>query len=431
MNLPIVLVLAGGASRRFWPLRDKPLLEFAGVSLIARHLRVLRDLGVDRFVIVGRSESVLALREIVSDLALPQAHVVVQQEAQGMADAILSARREIASMGGGPIYITQAQDVVSPELHRHLLEDWRRQPAGTFALIAASRVKSYFPGGYLTVAAGRVTSIIEKPAAGQEPSDLVNIVAHCFGDWRPLMERLELLTSQGGDDIYERALTSLMAEREFHAFPYEGRWQAIKYPWHVLDVMELLLEHWNAGSESLPDEYNGRGDGVFLGRDVRIFPGAHVVAPAIIGPGSVIGHNALVRGCLVGANCVVGFGSEVARSYLAEGVQLHHNYVGDSILDRDTLLGYGATTANFRLDNRAVPSIVDGQRVDTGRSKFGLVLGAGAKVGVNTSVMPGVKIGAGAVVGPGLVLSRDVPDGARVLTQLGADRLTSKGDGRR
>ncbi len=217
------------------------------------------------------------------------------------------------------------------------------------------------------------------------------------------------------DDAYERALSSLMRERDFRPVVYEGRWQGLKYPWHVLDVMDLMLERWTAGKESPGEDYTLNEDGVFMGRDVRLFPGSHVVGPALIGHGCVIGHNALVRGSIVGPRSVVGFGCEVARSFLGEGVELHHNYAGDSVLGARSSMGYGATTANFRLDGRTVPSVIGGERLDTGREKLGLVLGEGTKIGVNTSTMPGVKIGAGALIGPNLRIARDVPDGARVL----------------
>ena len=46
------------------------------------------------------------------------------------------------------------------------------------------------------------------------------------------------------------------------------------------------------------------------------------------------------------------------------------------------------------------------------------MLGAGTKLGVNTSTMPGVKIGAGALIGPGIRITRDVPDGERVLDEV-------------
>jgi bifunctional UDP-N-acetylglucosamine pyrophosphorylase/glucosamine-1-phosphate N-acetyltransferase len=181
--------------------------------------------------------------------------------------------------------------------------------------------------------------------------------------------------------------------------------------------MDMLLELWTSDAESPGPDYEQQEDGVFFGRNVRVFPGAYVVAPALIGHDSVIGHTALVRGSVIGPRCVVGFGAEVARSYLAEGVELHHDYVGDSALDRESAMGYGAVTANYRIDGRTVPSMIGGERLDTGRMKLGLMLGAGARIGVNTSTMPGVKIGAGAMIGPGIRITRDVPDGERVLDE--------------
>jgi NDP-sugar pyrophosphorylase family protein len=414
MTEPLVLVLAGGASNRFWPLEDKPFFPFAGVPLIERHLRLLSAAGLSRFVVVVRPGLAERVRDLARGLRLDSATVVTQDEATGMAGAVLAAGPALAAAGEAPLYVTQAQDVVDPALHEAVLAAGRR--GDTFASMAAARVSSYFPGGYLVAEGARIVSIVEKPGEGHEPSDLVNIVAHYFGSWRPLVEALRTESARpGGDDAYERALAALMKEMSFRAVPYEGRWQALKYPWHVLDVMDMLLERWSAGGEPLPEGYEVREDGVVMGRGVRVFPGAHIVAPALIGHGAVIGHNALVRGSMVGERSVVGFGSEVARSYLGSDVELHHNYVGDSVLADGTSLGFGATTANYRLDGRSVPSTVAGVRLDTGRAKFGTVMGAGARLGVNASIMPGVKIGAGAVVGPNLRINKDVPAGERVL----------------
>ena len=439
MSEPIVLVLAGGASNRFWPLRDKPLLPFGQATLLERHVRQLKVEGLNRFVVVARPETADRAAAVLAAAGV-EGRVAVQPEAKGMADAVLRAGDAIGSFGGGALYVTQSQDVVEPALHRRLLDAWSRRPASVAGLIGAYRVRDYFPGGYLTLDGERLTGVVEKPGAGNEPSDLVNIVAHLFASHRDLIDQIEAETAMpGADDAYERALSRLMAQQELRAVVYEGRWQALKYPWQVLDVMELLLERWTAGLESPGEGYEQREDGVFVAPDVRIFPGAHVVAPALLGPGVVVGHNALVRGSIIGPRCVVGFGSEVARSYLGEGVELHHNYVGDSVLDRDTALGYGTVTANYRLDSRSVPMFVGspssgsgrgpssgsgrGERLDTGRTKLGLILGAGSRLGVNASTMPGVKIGAGAIIGPNLRVTRDVPDGARILNEEEYGRL--------
>jgi bifunctional UDP-N-acetylglucosamine pyrophosphorylase/glucosamine-1-phosphate N-acetyltransferase len=422
MSRPVVLVLAGGASNRFWPLRDKPLVELGSQTLLERHLRLLRAAGCERFIVVSRPETASQIEVIGAAVDLdpatgagPLVRVAVQPEPRGMADAVLSARDLLLELGDEPVYVTQAQDIVEARLHAELLDRWEQTP-GLDGLVAAQRVTGYFPGGYLTLEGGYVTSVIEKPGAGNEPSDLVNLVAHVFASARGLVDALEAESATPGpDDAYERALTRLMALGRFEGHVYDGRWQALKYPWQLLDVADMLLDQWASGAESPGRDYEQPEEGVFIGRDVKVFPGAYIVAPALIGNGSIIGHNSLVRGAIVGPRCVVGFGSEVARSVLFEGVELHHNYVGDSVFDREAAMGYGAVTANYRIDGRTCPSVVAGERIDSGRMKLGLMLGAQARIGVNSSTMPGVKIGANTMIGPNLKVTRDVPDGARVL----------------
>jgi bifunctional UDP-N-acetylglucosamine pyrophosphorylase/glucosamine-1-phosphate N-acetyltransferase len=414
MSRPTVLVLAGGVSHRFWPLRDKLFVPFGAASLLERHLLQLRALGCTKFVVVARPESagaIMALQPILNaDL-----QIAVQAEAKGMADAVLCARDAIAAAKNDSLYVTQAHDVVGNVLHQAMLGALDSNKASGY--VAAQRVSSYFPGGYLTFDGARVASIIEKPGAGNEPSDLVSIVAHGFTSWQKLIAAIEAVAGQtDADDAYERALTHLMATTEFRAIAYEGRWAALKYPWHLLDVMEMLFDRWASGAESPGPDYTEK-DGVWYGRDVKVYHGGFASAPALLDHGAVIGNNALVRGSIVGPSSVVGFGSEVARSYLGAGVELHHNYVGDSVFGDHSSMGFGATTANFRLDGRTVPSRVRHERVDSGRMKLGLMLGEGAKIGVNTSMMPGVKIGAGAIVGANLRVSKDIPDGARLLDE--------------
>ncbi|HEX5367980.1 MAG TPA: NTP transferase domain-containing protein [Dehalococcoidia bacterium] len=417
MSQPVVLVLAGGVSSRFWPLRDKLLIEFGSQSLLERHLRALSDLGCDHIIVVTRPDLADTVSKLGDGIAA-DVRVALQSEAKGMADAVLCARPALESYGDCSIYITQAHDLVERRLHADLLLEWSHRTSSVAGIIAAARVASYFPGGYLTLDGIRVASVVEKPGAGNEPSDLVNLVAHLHGSWRTLTDAIKAEVQQGNlDDAYERALTGLMQASEYIPHIYEGRWQGLKYPWHLLDVMDLMLDLWTRGAESPGGGYEQREDGVFLAPDVRIFPGGYVAAPALIGPGCVIGNNALVRGSIMGPGCVAGFGSEVARSFLAGDVELHHNYVGDSVFDRGSSMGFGATTANYRIDGRTVPSMVGGERIDSQRMKLGLMLGAGTKVGVNTSTMPGVKIGANAMIGPGMRVTRDVPDGERVLDE--------------
>jgi NDP-sugar pyrophosphorylase family protein len=414
MTQPTVLVLAGGASNRFWPLRDKPLLRFGAYSLLERHLRQLRSLGCERFVVVARPETAGEVGSLTAGLGDVQ--VVEQPEAKGMADAVLCARGLLQAAGDSAVYVTQAHDIVEARMHAEMLASWSKRETSVAGLLAAQRVQSYFPGGYLTLDGPRVTGVIEKPGAGKEPSGLVNLVAHVHGSSAALLAALDEETKRpGADDAYERALTRLMASGEYRAHVYDGRWQALKYPWHTLDVVDMLLDLWARGVESPGDGYEQREPGVFLGANVRLLPGSYLVAPVLVDHDALVGQTALVRASIVGSGSIVGFGSEVARSLLVEGVELHHNYVGDSVVDRGASMGYGAVTANYRLDHRTVPSVVAGERIDTGRDKLGGMIGANVRIGVNASTMPGVKLGAGSMLGSSLPLNRDLSDRERYL----------------
>ena len=85
----------------------------------------------------------------------------------------------------------------------------------------------------------------------------------------------------------------------------------------------------------------------------------------------------------------------------------HLSYVGDSVLGRDVNFGAGTTVANLRHDDEAVSLTVKGDRVSTGRRKFGVVCGDEAKTGINTSLNAGVTLSTGAKSGPGETVTRD------------------------
>lgn len=85
---------------------------------------------------------------------------------------------------------------------------------------------------------------------------------------------------------------------------------------------------------------------------------------------------------------------------------LHHNFVGDTVLERDVNPSFGTTFANWRLfDSRSVGLRLPDQVIDSGREKLGAVVAANVKMGVNCSVMPGVTIAAGSKIYPGSVVT--------------------------
>lgn len=430
MRTPLLVILAGGASSRLWPLEEKSLIKFMGRPLLSLQLENYARLGLTNAVIVANPENEAQIRGLVAALPGIQAEVVVQREPRGMGDALLQLEGYLAAHGNQTVYVTQVHDLTDTLLHQRMLTEYQSEMA--LAYLAGYRVSEYFPGGYLEVdGEGRIRNVIEKPGPGNEPSDLVSIVAHIHGDAALLLDylRAEYAKPDKTDDHYERAMAQMMKEHVFRVVPYEGAWQALKFPWHVLDVMHAFLGQIE-GRRIAPDAMIEEGvlikGNVVIEGGARLFHGATVIGPAYIGAGAIVGNGALVRESMIGAGAVVGFATEVARSYLADRAHTHACQVLDSVLDEDVNFSASCTTANLRIDQGPVWSTVKGQRLNTGRTKLGLIAGKRAFIGVNVMTMPGVKIGRDAEIGPTTVVREDVPDGVRVWVEQTLGRSARK-----
>ena len=415
MAVPTLIVLAGGASSRMWPIREKSLLRFGAEPLLSAQLKRYAALGIREAVIVANPDSAAEVTVLTEGLTELRARVVVQAEPKGMGDAILAAEPVLDP--DQPIYINQIHDVVDEELHARVLAAHAQDPDAAF--VAAIERAEYFPGGYLVVdGTGRVTGIVEKPGPDKRPSNLVNIVMHLYPGGRALFDalRAEYARDLTTDDHYERAMDALMQQTVFRAIPYTGHWAALKFPWHTLDVMNVFLGRIK-GQQVDESAFIAKtatlvGD-VYIGPGAKLFPGAAVVGPAYVGAGVIVGNNALVRNSMVLDKSEVGFTTEVARSYVAERCAMHACRVLDSVFAPGVNFSAGCTTANLRIDHGHVFSIVKGNKVDTGRDKLGAIIGEGAFLSVDVMTMPGVKIGASAEVGPGMHVHHDLQANVR------------------
>lgn len=188
--------------------------------------------------------------------------------------------------------------------------------------------------------------------------------------------------------------------------------KVIKYSWELLDLLDQALPKIKrkiAKDASISKHAVIEGN-VIIKKGVRIFEGAKVRGPAYIGEGTIIGNGALVRESIIGESCVIGYCTEIVRSLIGSPSWFHTNYVGDSIFDGNISMGSCAITANLRLDEAEIRSVVGNKKVKTGRNKLGVIVGSGTRFGVNSVPMPGIKIGKDSFVGAGVILNQDLPD---------------------
>jgi bifunctional UDP-N-acetylglucosamine pyrophosphorylase/glucosamine-1-phosphate N-acetyltransferase len=210
------------------------------------------------------------------------------------------------------------------------------------------------------------------------------------------------------------------AGHKIKVIPYNGFWAPIKYPWHIFKVMEYFLDNaqpYIASSARISEKATIEGK-VILSENVRVLENAVIRGPVYIGANSIVGNNALVRDYShIGANSVIGYSTEVKHSYIGDNCWFHSNYIGDSIVDDNCSLGAGTVLANFRLDEGNIQIKVGDTLVDTSYDKLGAVVGRGSRIGVNASLMPGVRVGPNCFVGPQVCLSQDLEANKMVLLE--------------
>ncbi len=173
--------------------------------------------------------------------------------------------------------------------------------------------------------------------------------------------------------------------------------------------------------------------GVVLRGATRIAAGAEVRSGAVltdteVGEGTVIKPYTICEGGRIGAVCSVGpmahlrpgavlhrdvkVGNfvEVKKTELHDGVRCSHlTYLGDAVIGAGANIGAGTITCNY-----------------DGFGKHRTIIGAGAFVGSNSSLVAPITLGAGVIVGAGSTLTRDVPDDALALER--AEERVLKGN---
>jgi len=253
---------------------------------------------------------------------------------------------------------------------------------------------------------GHLVKIIEKPETFV--GNLANIGIFLL-DTDMFAIYNETQPSPRGEMEITDGLTIFAQRKKMKVLAMIGKWIPVGYPWHILDAHDQLIETIDFQNEGTIQEgvyIHGR---VKLGKGSIIKSGVYIDGDVIIGENTVIGPNAYLRGItVIGDNCKIGNGVEIKNSTLFTGTAVPHlSYIGDSILGHNVNFSGGSITANVRFDKTNVKTLIKGNLVDTGRRKFGTVIGDNAFLGIKTTIYPGRKIGPGMTTLPGEVIRDD------------------------
>lgn len=168
------------------------------------------------------------------------------------------------------------------------------------------------------------------------------------------------------------------------------------YPWEALGGISDFIRE--IGPKLDPEVYEKRGEDIWVAKSATIAPTASLNGPLIIDEDVEVRQCAFIRGsAIVGKGSVVGNSTELKNVIIFNSVQVpHYNYVGDSILGYKSHMGAGSITSNVKSDKTLVAvkdKFDSGEEIETGRKKFGAMLGDHVEVGCNSVLNPGTVIG--------------------------------------
>lgn len=387
------VILAAGEGTRMKPLTEdtpKPLLPVAGKPIIEHSIDLLEG-KIDEIVIVAGYE-IGQFKERYGDRE--NIEIVEQEEQEGTADAALSAKELV----GEKTLILNGDDIYGESLAKITEKE---------TAVLASETEKPENFGVFSAEDGNVTGIMEKP--DNPDSNLVN--TGCFLVKQNFFDLLEKVDrSERGEHEITDALEEYFKTENVELVE-ANNWMPCSYPWQLIDANEKLLNELEGEiSGEIADSSQINGEVVIEdGAEIREF--STIEGPAIIKSGAEVGPQARIRPGTVLMENVEVANSEVKNSVIRKNSNIpHFNYVGDSYLGKNVNLGAGTKTANLRNDDEDIRLKVKGELMDSGRKKLGAVVGSRAKLGVNCSINPGVKIGFEAATDSHEKISVDLPD---------------------
>ncbi|MEI6556874.1 MAG: bifunctional UDP-N-acetylglucosamine diphosphorylase/glucosamine-1-phosphate N-acetyltransferase GlmU [Rhodospirillaceae bacterium] len=416
-----VVILAAGKGTRMKSDLPKVLHPLAGRPMIRHVLDAVATLSPARVVVVvgPEQQSVAA--------AVAPVPVAVQTRQLGTADAVRAASDSLAGFAGEVLVLYGDTPLLTPETLARMVE--ARRAADDPAVVVLG-FRPADPGAYgrlIVNAAGTLEKIVEHLDASpaERAVGLCNAGLMAF-DGRRMFELLDHIDANNAKGEYYLTDAVGLARVRGYACTVveapESEVMGVNCRAELAEAEQQIQKRLrraamdNGATLTDPDTTYFALD-TRLGRDVTVGPGV-VFAPGVtvadrveikafchlegatVAEGATIGPYARLRpGAVIGPGAHVGNFVEIKNGTLEAGAKVNHlTYIGDASIGARANIGAGTITCNY-----------------DGFAKSRTVIGAGAFIGSNSSLVAPVHIGAGAIIGAGSVVVKDVePDALTV-----------------
>lgn len=411
------VILAAGKGTRMRSTLPKVMHKIAHRPMVVHVIETAREIGASRVIAVTAPDMQKMRDELTKHYTNKITHAV-QAEQKGTGDAVKSALDALAGFKGTVLVLFGDTPLITAATLKKAAE------AAKKAAVTVLGMEVPAPSAYGKIVLGKdgsVERIVEaKDAKGAEKNltlcnsgvmavraDLLakllgKLTANNAAKEYYLTDLVGLAREAGeacvvvtGDDAQEMLGVNSRAELAVAEGILQKRLRAramengatLTDPASVFFAADTVT-----GSDVVIHPHVVFGPGVAIGDNVEIrsfshIEGAKVAAKSIIGP-----FARLRPGAVIGEGAHVGNFVEIKQSTLGKGAKANHlAYIGDADVGDAANIGAGTITCNY-----------------DGFHKNRTVIGMGAFIGSNSSLVAPVVIGEGAVTAAGSVITEDV-----------------------
>ena len=411
-----VLVLAAGKGTRINSQKSKVLHEIAGLPLVCHVIEAIKPLEPDNLVVViapGQEE----LGEIVNP-----ASIRIQEKSLGTGDAVKAGLSNLKNLSGTVLVAFGADPMITTSTLRRLISA-REIADPPDVVVLGFRTENPDRYGRLVLDAdGKLERIVEVSEAHtiDKPVELYNAGVMAVNGAK-IIEFLEALSPENGKkEYYLTDIVRIALKKGGYAQVVEGEEEETLGVDSRADLAKaeammqerLRTKMLNNGVTLVSPETTFLSHDTIIGRDTIIHPNVVIgknvdigesveiksfshLEGAIVSDEVVIGPYARLRpGTEIEKGAKVGNFVEIKKAKIGEGTKVNHlSYVGDADVGQEVNIGAGTITCNF-----------------DGIKKHLTVIGDGAFIGSNTSLIAPVEVGKNAIIGAGSTITMSVDD---------------------
>jgi bifunctional UDP-N-acetylglucosamine pyrophosphorylase / glucosamine-1-phosphate N-acetyltransferase len=411
-----VVILAAGQGTRMRSDTHKVLHPIASRPLLLHLLDRVDGIGAKRRVVVvgkGRDQ----VEQALNGRDVTVAH---QAEQKGTGHAVLQAGPALDGYDGAVLVLYGDTPFVQAATLERMLERLDGKDGPGVVVLASCPEDPAAYGRIILGQGDRIAKMVEYRDATEEErtvrlcnsgmmavrsSDLFRWLGQVTNDNAAgeyyLPDIVNIAAAEGRDavviegDAYETAGVNSRAELAHLELEWQRRRreQALQDGATLIDPESVWFAYdTKLGRDVTVEPHVVFGPGVDIADGATIKAFSHIEG-AIIGARAAIGPFARIRpGTSLADHTKVGNFVELKKAKVGRGAKVNHlSYVGDTEIGADANIGAGTITCNY-----------------DGFGKYRTIIGAGAFIGSNTSLVAPVTIGDGAVVGAGSVITSDV-----------------------